>query len=555
MSNASIHPSESSAKTRVVIVGGGNAGWLTAGRIAAKHRCIDPHSKVEVVLIESPGIPPIGVGEGTWPTMRSTLLALGISETDFIRQCDVTFKQGAKFARWVDGGVDDFYYHPLVLPQSFGKTDLAAFWQLAKSQQAPAQAPNQTTNPPWQLDSFANDVCYQQAVCEHGKAPKTIRHAEFAALANYAYHLDSGKFGVYLQQHVTQKLGVTHILDDVIGVLPNADDASVCAFGEASAQAQQVDIAAVHTKQHGLVQGDLFIDCTGFAALLLGQHYQVPFISCSDVLFIDRALAVQVPYDSPDAPIATHTISTAQSAGWIWDIGLQHRRGIGYVYSSKYSSDDEARAVLRQYVGPKLDELTVRSIPIRSGHRGHFWHRNCVAVGLSAGFLEPLEASALVLVELSAQMIAEQLPQDRAVMDIIGKRFNETFLYRWQRIIDFLKLHYILTKRPEPFWRDNCDASTIPQSLKDLMLLWQYRTPSDLDFTSNNEVFPAASYQYVLYGMGFCSDKMPLASSAQWDMALSALEQNRKLTAQALAALPSHRDLLNKINEFGLSTL
>lgn len=545
-------------KTRVVIVGGGNAGWLTAGRIAAKHRCMDPNSKVEVVLIESPGIPPIGVGEGTWPTMRSTLLALGISETEFIRQCDVTFKQGAKFARWVDGGADDFYYHPLVLPQGFGKTDLAAHWQLAKQQSA-AESSHHTSNqhisPPWQLGSFANDVCYQQAVCEHGKAPKTIRHAEFAALANYAYHLDSGKFGVYLQQHVTQKLGVTHILDDVIGVLPKAPEASVCGFGDATEQTTKQDIAAVQTKQHGLVHGDLFVDCTGFASLLLGQHYQVPFISCSDVLFIDRALAVQVPYDSPDAPIATHTISTAQSAGWIWDIGLQHRRGIGYVYSSKYSSDDEARAVLRQYVGPKLDELTVRSIPIRSGHRHHFWQQNCVAVGLSAGFLEPLEASALVLVELSAQMIAEQLPQDRAVMDIIAKRFNETFAYRWQRIIDFLKLHYILTKRPEPFWRDNCDEATIPQSLKDLMLLWQYRTPSDLDFTSNNEVFPAASYQYVLYGMGFCSDKMPLATSAQWDMALSALEQNRKLTAQALAALPSHRDLLNKINEFGLSTL
>jgi hypothetical protein len=178
-------------------------------------------------------------------------------------------------------------------------------------------------------------------------------------------------------------------------------------------------------------------------------------------------------------------------------------------------------------------------------------------VGLSAGFLEPLEASALVLVELSAQMIAEQLPATRGVMDIVAKRFNDTFLYRWDKIIDFLKLHYILSKRDDSaFWRDNRDPATIPQSLQELMQLWQYRAPGDLDFTSNNEVFPAASYQYVLYGMGFQSDiSRQQLQLNNWDFVASQLQQNRKMIDQALTVLPTHRELINKIRQFGFQPI
>ena len=212
-------PMNSVATKTVVIVGGGNAGWLTAGRIAAKHKT--KQGGVKVILVESPAIAPIGVGEGTWPTMRSTLIALGISETDFIRHCDATFKQGAKFARWVDGSMQDFYYHPLVLPQGFGKADMAAYWHKERHQER-----QQQSGKPVQQQaqaSFSNSLCYQEAICEQGLAPKTIRTAEFSAVANYAYHLDSGKFGSFLQQHCTEKLGVIHILDDVIAIHSVAD--------------------------------------------------------------------------------------------------------------------------------------------------------------------------------------------------------------------------------------------------------------------------------------------------------------------------------------------
>lgn len=509
----------------VVVVGGGIAGWLTAGRLAAKHKSKTKHG-LNVVLVESPNIPAVGVGEGTWPTMRSTLIALGISENDFIRECDASFKQGAKFAKWVDGSDGDFYYHPLVLPQGFGKGDLAAHW-LAKQGNPDAQ-------------SFSSEVCFQEAVCENGLAPKTIRTAEFADVANYAYHLDSGKFAVFLQKHCTEKLGITHILDDVIAVNSADND----------------DIASVTTQNHGDITGELFIDCSGFSSLLLGKHYQVPFKSCNDILFIDTALAVQVPYENEDSPIASHTISTGQEAGWIWDIGLQHRRGVGYVYSSKHSSEEQAKAVLAEYVGDTFESLTVRKIPIVSGHREKLWQNNCVAVGLSAGFLEPLEASALVMVELAAQMISEQLPQSRDVMDVVAKRFNEIALYRWEKIIDFLKLHYILNKRSEPFWVDNRDQETIPESLQELMTLWKYRSPADCDFTSNNEVFPAASYQYVLYGMGFESDyrHSPYALD-DTDFADRQFAQNKKMIDKAVSTLPTNRELLNKVKEFGFNCI
>ncbi|WDE10231.1 tryptophan halogenase family protein [Thalassomonas haliotis] len=510
----------------VVIVGGGNAGWLTAGRLAAKHKS-NRAEGLKVILVESPSIPAIGVGEGTWPTMRATLMALGISESDFIRECDASFKQGAKFAKWLDGSEDDFYYHPLVLPQGFGKGDLAGHWLAQQGSE--------------KRESFSQAVCFQEAICESSLAPKTIRTPEFADIANYAYHLDSGKFARFLQKHCVEKLGVSHILDDVTGV----DSAT------------NGDIAAVKTQNNGVIFGDLFVDCSGFSSLLLGKHYQVPFKSCSDVLFIDTALAVQVPYEHEQEEIASHTLATAQEAGWIWDIGLQHRRGVGYIYSSKHSSEAQARAVLKQYVGDKFDDSTVRKIPIVSGHRETFWQNNCVAVGLSAGFLEPLEASALVLVELSAQMISEQLPQTRAVMDIVAQRFNETFHYRWQKIIDFLKLHYILSKRSDnAFWCDNRDPGTIPESLQQVLALWKYRAPADHDFTSNNEVFPAASYQYILYGMGFESDyRLSPYALEDIDFAESQFAQNKKKIAQVMANLPGNRELLNKIKTFGLGRI
>ncbi|MFL9842391.1 tryptophan halogenase family protein [Sphingomonas sp. ST-64] len=504
---------------RIVIVGGGTAGWLTAGVIAARHQARRAHG-FSVTLVESPNVPIIGVGEGTWPTLRTTLRKIGVSETEFFRQCDGAFKQGARFNRWTTGAEDDGYYHPLMLPQGFARVNLAPHW-LAEGE-----------------GSFCDAVTPQGQLCDAGLAPKTIATPEYEALANYAYHLDAGKFSAFLQRHCCETLGVEHVLADVTQVR----------------MADNGDVAALETAQGPVVEGDLFIDCTGFRALLIEGAMNVPFRSCSDVLFCDTALAVQVPYADPADPVACHTISTAQSAGWVWDIGLPTRRGVGHVYSSSHVSDDQAERDLRAYIGPAADGLNVRKIPIRAGHRETFWKGNVVAVGLAAGFLEPLEASAIVLIELSAKMIAEQLPPNRAVMDVLARRYNATTHYRWGRIIDFLKLHYTLTKRTDTdFWRDNCRAETIPDRLRELMELWKYQAPWLHDeFDRAEEVFPAASYQYVLYGMGHRTHTPPGEGDAEVELARRAWRENRVQTARMMEGLPRHRELLEKIVQHGM---
>lgn len=510
----------------IVVVGGGTAGWLTAGTLAAVSRS-QRAEPIAITLVESPNIPIIGVGEGTWPTMRRTLRRMGVRETDFIRSCNATFKQGAKFARWVTGDEQDYYYHPLVLPQGYFETNLGLHWLEGEKQQ-----------------SFSRSTCPQEEICEAGLAPKLITTAEYDGVANYAYHLDAGAFAEFLKAHCTEKLGVRHVLADMTGVRA----------------AENGDIAAIETAQAGPITGDLFVDCTGFRSLLLGGHFNVPFRSCKHILFIDRALAVQIPYPDPDTPLASHTISTAQGAGWIWDIGLQSRRGTGHVFSSAHTDEGEAEADLRRYIratGGDDTHLSVRRIDIEPGHRERFWAGNCVAIGLSAGFLEPLEASAILLVEISAQFLAEQMPATREAMEIVADRFNRTFAYRWDRIIDFLKLHYLLSQRTDnDFWIDNRAQASIPDSLIELMQLWQYHPPSDADFDRAVEVFPGASYQYILYGMGFRPargyDPPSRAAAREADRYF---ERNRQETRSMVGTLPQNRDLLDKIARHGLQPI
>ena len=507
----------------IVIVGGGTAGWLTAGVIAARHRGRIQAGMFSVTLIESPDVPIIGVGEGTWPTLRATLEKMGVSETDLFRHCDAAFKQGARFARWTTGEEDDCYNHPLMLPQGFTQVNLAPHW--LENEQG---------------RTFCDAVTPQGVLCDDGLAPKMITTPEYQAVANYAYHLDAGKFAPFIQKHCTSKLGVRHVLANVQTVN----------------RSENGDIKSVTTDRSGEIAGDLFVDCTGFRSLLLGRTLGVGFKDCNDVLFCDTAMAMQVPYETPDDAMASHTISTAQSAGWTWDIGLPTRRGTGYVYSSRHISDEQAEEELRRYIGPQAKGLTPRKIPIRSGHREIFWKNNCVAVGLAAGFLEPLESSAIVLIELSAKLIAEQMPANREVMDIVAARFNDVNQYRWGRIIDFLKLHYVLTRRPEKFWQDNTNPGTVPGRLKNLLHLWKYQPPWFFDeFDRIEEVFPAASYQYVLYGMGFRTEVAPADNSITRSVAAGYINENIAMTRKMRSQLPKNRDLVKKIHAHGLQAI
>lgn len=514
------------AVRNLVIVGGGSAGWLTAGVIAAAHQGAQGDG-LRVTVLESPEVAAIGVGEGTWPSMRDTLRRIGLSETELIRECDAAFKQGSRFNGWVTGAANDYYFHPFALPQGYTETDLVAGWR-ARHASVP----------------FADLVSFQPHLCVRGRAPKQATTPEYAAVANYAYHLDAAKFAQLLRRHCVERLGVHHVSDHLVGIRAS----------------ESGDIAALQLRAGGELSGDLFVDCTGLQSLLLGQHYGIDLVPQRHVLFNDSALAVQVPYAVDNAPIASQTTSTAQQNGWIWDIGLPSRRGIGHVYSSAHSSDDAAEAELRAYIrasGGPADPPPARKLSFAPGYRRQFWHRNCVAIGLSAGFIEPLEASAIALVEFSAAMLSDQMPANRAMMDVVAGRFNEAFRYRWERIIEFLKLHYVLSRRTDtPYWRDNRSAASIPDRLGELLELWRHHPPSRYDLNRVEEMFPSASYQYVLYGMGFQpADAAARSRPEDARRAEGYFREAAALTGRMTAALPDNRALIEHIRRHGLTTI
>jgi tryptophan 7-halogenase len=300
----------------------------------------------------------------------------------------------------------------------------------------------------------------------------------------------------------------------------------------------------------GRFEADLYIDCSGFRAELIGKALGSPFKSCRDQLFADRALACKLPFEAPDTPMESCTIATAHEAGWLWEIGLNGARGIGCVYSSSHISDGRAAEILRDYcrVGKAGEDVDMRSIPFTPGYREQQWVKNCVAVGLSAGFLEPLESTGLVLIEAAVGMIAEMLPHSGA-MEAPARRFNELMTARFDNIVSFLKLHYCLSKREEPFWRDNANPATVPQRLADLLEQWRLRPPGRFDFVLDTETFAFFNYQYILYGMGFHTDlsagRADFTQQAQADKLFAKIQ---RFADRALVDLPSHRSLIQQIN-------
>jgi len=511
-------------KNRIVIVGGGTAGWLTAGIIAARHcsknASTSPMQETEVILVESPDVKNLGVGEGTWPTMRDTLRQIGLTERMFLSCCDASFKQASKFVGW-SHGENEHYYHPFTAPSGYGAVSMADHWSASDKD----------------LD-FESWVCAQGAICDKNLAPKLPQMPEYAFSLNYGYHLNAGKFVKILHQHCVEELGVKYIQGHVEQVL-SADNG---------------DISEIFLSDGEHIAGDLFIDCSGFAAILIGKHYQIPFTSKRDVLFNDTALALQVDHASDDTPIASCTIATAQESGWIWDISLQNRRGIGHVFSSDFTSVECAEEALFKYVknDPLLasQQFTPRTIKFDPGHRETFWHKNCVAIGVSAGFVEPLEATALVLIEKSAEWISQQLPRSRDAMSVLAKRFNALTLQRWQEIIDFLKLHYILSKRTESeYWRAHQQTDSIPESLQDALALWRTQAPGVYETNQRFELFSSASKQYVLYGMGFNTEQKYQEQIFQKEAAMIKRFRNETLhtTEKLLSVSPTNREFLRRI--------
>ena len=505
---------------RIVIVGGGTAGWLSACYLAARLPQVSPGA--QITLIESPDVPVIGVGEGTWPTMRETLATIGLDEAEFLAACDGSFKQGSRFDGWVSGDAGDTYLHPFTAPPPADIKALLAGW-IAMPKEA----------------SFAAAMTPQARVCDNQLAPRQAGMPPYAGALNYAYHLDAGKLAALLSRHAVERLGVKHLSATVTNVRPDGKGG----------------IAAVETNGHGEIEGDLFIDCSGFRSVLIGEALGAGWNDLSAELMNDRALALQLPV-AEGSPVASQTIATAHRAGWLWDIALPTRRGIGCVYSSRHMSDEEAIEELRRYVATvdaaaDVDSLMPRQLRFPIGHRTEFWKGNCVAIGLSAGFIEPLEASAIVLIELSLKALVDNFPASRRTVPLHADRFNKLFALRWRRVADFLKLHYALSRREEPYWVAQRDPATISPGLNTLLELWRDQPPSAYDFPLAEEIFPAASHQYIYYGM----TGRPERTGEVATTAAPLLDQVRERSRQLASALPTNRAYLDRLRGAGTAAV
>ena len=509
----------------IAIVGGGTAGWLTACILAKQLNNVNDVTTT-ITLIESPDIPPVGVGEGTVPTMRQTLRMIGVNETEFIQECDVTFKQSIKFVDWLhapQAGHHHSYHHLFNYPHTPG-FDLTPYWLLNKGN-----------------DNYASHVSFQQKICDLHLSPKRITDKEFSGTLEYAYHLDAGKFSKFLAKHGCQNLGINHRMLTI---------ADVVLFPDGS-------IEKLHATDGQTVSADFFVDCSGFSSRLMGQALKVGFVSKANQLLVDNAIAMQVPYADEEKEIPPYTISTAHEAGWSWDIGLSKRRGVGYVYSSNHTSHERAEEILRRYVGDESVDLSARRIPMEVGYREKFWHKNCVAIGLSAGFVEPLEATALLIIEATAKLLAEKLPTTTHGMVYAERSFNDISRTAWDKVIDFIKLHYFLSKRKDnDFWLDNVDPSTASDSLLEKLDYWRFNLPTQSDFSSKYEVFQLENYQYVLYGMDFMTDLSQISERyPHIEQANKEVKRIQQHALQAQKSLQSHRDIINKIKQYGISKI
>jgi tryptophan halogenase len=504
---------------RIVIVGGGTAGWLSAAYLA---RALPRPPRADgwtITIVESADIPTIGVGEGSFPTLRSTLATLGRSEAEFIRASDATFKQGVRFSGWAGratpGHAGDDYFHPFNLPLGGDTPGLLRFW--LDSAGDPARP------------AYADAVTTQEQVIRAGKGPKRPQDPDFGGPMNYAYHFDAGKLALWLR-HVATANGVERIEATIASVERSANG----------------DIASVTPAGGMPIAGDFFLDCSGFRALLIGETLDAPFCDVGHILFNDRAIAMQVSSE-PDAPIAPYTLATAHEAGWIWDIGLSGRRGTGCVYSSRHMSDDAAEAVIRKYNGI---DLPTRLLRFRTGYRQRQWVGNTVAIGLSAGFFEPLESTGIMLIEVAARMVADMLagPLDDAALAGAARTFNRQMIGRFESIVEFLKLHYCVSQRADTaYWRENVDPASWPEGLRDKLAQWRHRLPSRFDFVVDHETFLPPSWAFILHGLGYETDagRGTLETMPQDARdAIVTFGKIRQAGLQAVAQLPDHRSLV-----------
>lgn len=484
------------AVNNVVILGGGTAGWMAAAVLSKAL------SKINITLVESDHIGTIGVGEATIPSIHFFNDLLGVNSSEFTKHTSGTFKLGIQFENWHKK--DDSYFH------AFGSTGLGMwaagfheYWQ--RGVELGISKPFETYN--------------IEAV-----AAKRNKFAHQKGGLNFAYHLDASLYANMLKG-VATKHGVTRVEGLVEHVSTDADSGYITGLTLKSGQE---------------ISGDLFIDCSGFKGLLINETLKTEFVDWSHWLPMDRAIAVQTELTGNPVP---YTRSIAHHAGWQWRIPLQHRMGNGIVYSSQYMSDDEAESMLVSTIEGK-PITTPRPIKFVTGHRQKLWNKNCVAIGLAGGFIEPLESTAIHIIQQGIMQLLKYFPS-YGINALETAQYNDYMISDYNEIKDFIILHYCQTQREDsPFW-EFCKNMQIPESLKDRMTLFEQTGR----FVQRKDEIFVDSWLQVMIGQGLIPKQHhPLADEMSEQELRQFLSQIENDHIQRVETIPTHTNYLSRIS-------
>ncbi len=450
----------------IIIVGGGTAGWMSACLL--HHAWSDQNCRI--TLVESQDIGTIGVGEGSTPYLRQFFRKLGISENEWMPACDATYKCGIRFPGWSTHAGYESYFHPF-FSHLDAKTGPFFFDHCERRR----RGENLTVNP---TDYFVSSL-----LAEGHRAP--IADSQVAAEVDYGYHFDAGLLGKYLRTWAKAR-GVNHCI------------ATVANFK----QDESGNITDINTQEGMNLQGDFFVDCSGFAGLIMQKTLKEDFIPFNSNLFNDRAVAISTPTPETQA-LPSETVSSALSNGWAWRIPLTSRFGNGYVYASEFISEEEAERELREHLGPEAQGQQARHLKMRVGRIENHWRNNCLAIGLSQGFVEPLEATALMLVQLSLEHFIKRYQVGR--LHDQQQAYNHRINTFFEGIRDYIVAHYKLNSRDDSaYWIANRENSQQSTTLKALLHAWD----SGMDFDATLEqhksttIYQRPSWYCILAGMG-----------------------------------------------------
>lgn len=488
---------DSSSIRRVVIAGGGTAGWIAASALAHQFR-----DRLEITLVESTQIGTVGVGESTVPPVRNFHRFLNIDEREFMREVAGSFKLGISFENW--GRHGERYIHPFGIA-GVGTLVCAFhhFWLDSLRRGMPSEF---------------GDYCLEAVAA---------REDRFALLpeppVNYAYHLDAGMYTAFLRRKF-ERYGVRHVEGRIRDVRQHTDSGHVQALVLEDGQ---------------VIEGDLFIDCTGLRGLLIEQTLQTGYDDWSHWLPCDRALALQT--ESVDPSPVPYTRAIAHGAGWRWQIPLQHRVGCGLVFCSRHLSDDEAHArLLHDVDGKPVREP--RLVPFRTGRRRKVWNKNVVALGLASGFVEPLESTTIHLTMSAVMRLVELFPDQGIAPDLVDI-YNEECGRELENVRDFIILHYHANRRLEPMWKA-CREMALPDSLRRRIAAWRERAHV---WQAPGELFTGDSWVHVMLGQGITPLQHHPLSRALSDADLQrVLAGIRQPIRQAVANMPPQQVFIDR---------